>query len=453
MSRLSPVILLGLYTSLLSSPALAQSLVSGPMVGDTGPTESRIWLQTDAPASFRVKYWPAGSPETEALLSDPAATSDSRFLTGQVLIKGLRPDTRYQYRILLGDTLIERPYALSFKTAPVGVLPEIDILLGSCYYLDDPLMKLFNLSYGTGMEIFTSMARLGGDMMFWLGDNIYFAPFDLSNRYNMNQRYLKQRSAPELQPLLASMPQYAIWDDHDFGPNNSNRTFWGKRDALDLFEAYWSNPRQGLVTTPGTFFVKSWGDVDFIATDDRYHRAPNDDPDPGRDYFGPAQLAWLEQQLRASKATFKLVVVGSPVLNRYYEESLTQAKAEFAELTGFIAREKIQGVVFLSGDRHHTLLMKMDREGDYPLYELTNSPLTSNPTLALSDAEAADPWVLPETVVLERNFGRLRVHGKAGERVLTIETRDKQGELIWEYDIPESELKAPQSVASPAPSP
>lgn len=50
---------------------------------------------------------------------------------------------------------------------------------------------------------------------------------------------------------------------------------------------------------------------------------------------------------------------------------------ELNELLTAIEREKINGVLFLSGDRHHTELTKVSRAGTYPLYDLTSSPLTS----------------------------------------------------------------------------
>ena len=39
--------------------------------------------------------------------------------------------------------------------------------------------------------------------------------------------------------------------------------------------------------------------------------------------------------------------------------------------------EKIEGVVFLSGDRHYSELTKTEFEGLYPIYELTSSGITS----------------------------------------------------------------------------
>lgn len=428
----------------LSAPAFAAELKSGPLVGDTSETESLIWIQTDSPSRFQIKYWPAA--DTKAVNSSETGTTTAKdFMSGRVRLTGLKPGTRYEYELLLEGKPVKRPYALGFSTIPAYrpgsvEMPEYKILVGSCFYLDDPLLQMLNISYGTGMQIFDQMIKTGGDMMFWLGDNVYLAPFDLSSRFNMTQRYNRHRQAKEVQPLFGSMPQLAVWDDHDFGPNNSNNQFPRRQDSLDLFKAYWPNPRAGLITTPGVFFNKSYVDLEFIATDNRYHRDPNDDPSPNKAYFGDTQLAWIKNQLKASRATFKIVIVGSPVLNEHYVEALSQSKKEYQDLTDFIAAENIQGVVFLSGDRHHTLLMKKPRPGNYPFYEFTSSPLTSNPTQLLGEIELKDPWVVPDTYVFERNFGRLRVHGSLGARVLSLETWDSSGNLLWSHDIPEKEL-------------
>lgn len=430
---------------LLSAPARAAYPVAGPMVGDTTSHESRIWLQTDVPARFQIKYWPETESETRARLSPAGQTREDLFLTGTVTLTDLKPGTRYLYQLLVDGQVVKRSYPLRFSTVPElssqqKDLPDLKFLIGSCYYLDDPLMKTLHISYGSGTGIFQSMARMGGDLMFWLGDNIYFAPFDLSNRYNMNRRYVKQRSVPELQPLLGSMPQLAIWDDHDFGPNNSNQTFTGKEDTKVLFDAYWSNPPNDEKGAEGTFFSKQWGDVEFFATDDRFHRDPDDDPDPKHTFFGPEQLNWLKSRLLASKATFKVIAVGTPVLNRYYIESMMQAPEEHKELMDFLKLHRIPGVLFITGDLHYTMLMKMDRPGDYPLYEFTNSPLTSNPTRSLSAEQTQDSWVVPHTRLMERNFGRLYVHGKQGARVMTLETYTADGKKVWSYDLPQSKL-------------
>ncbi|MGV3526947.1 MAG: alkaline phosphatase D family protein [Candidatus Sericytochromatia bacterium] len=434
--------------SLQAGAEAAARITAGPMVGHTDTGRSTLWLQSSEPTAFQIRYRPVAAPESLAQLSPVAATTAEQFLTGTVTLTGLTPGTRYQYEVLIDGQPASLPQALSFATAPAwspgqSNPADVSILVGSCYYLDDPLMKWFNISYGSGTEIFSAMARQGGDMMLWLGDNIYFAPFDLSNAYNMNRRYAAQRQLPELQPFLSMMPHVAVWDDHDFGPNNSNKFFWQRDDSYRLFKTYWANPRYGLTTSPGVFFKTQWGDVDVIMTDDRYYRDSNESTDPKRDYFGRAQLEWIKQELLASRATFKVLVVGSPVLNQHYEESMRRARGEYEELLAWLDSQRIEGVVLLSGDRHHSDLMKLERPGSYPLYNYTNSPLTSEPTKILGVLEANDELRVPGSLLRQRNYGRLFVSGPAGERVMSLEAYDTQGKKLWSHAISERELKFP----------
>lgn len=50
---------------------------------------------------------------------------------------------------------------------------------------------------------------------------------------------------PDKQRLYAAMPHYATWDDHDFGPNNSNSSYSLKGTTLKAFTTYWANPSWG----------------------------------------------------------------------------------------------------------------------------------------------------------------------------------------------------------------
>lgn len=412
------------------------------MLGHVGTQDAKIWVQSDEEVDAHVVYWSADQPSVKRQTA-AAHLSEANYLIHTFELKDLKPTQQYQYAVYFDDQR-QTPEPLSFQTiSPIHeALSPLSFLVGSCYYLDDPLMQLFKFSYGGGMEIFESMAQEQAKAMIWTGDNIYFAPFDLSNRYNMNQRYKKQRQHPALKNFLTRMPHYAIWDDHDFGPNNSSRRFSGANDATQLFKAYWANPRYGSLAGPGIYFSQQWQDVDFIITDNRTYRDPNNFPDPmTRSFFGRTQMDWIKNELLGSRATFKIVVIGSPVFNRYYKESFYQATGEFQELMEFLDTKKIEGVVFLSGDRHHSDLSKMERSGAYPLYNFVNSPLTSQPTKLLSEAETTDNWRVPGSLIRERNYGKLRIEGPAGSRVLHLDTLNATGKRIWTYAIPEQELK------------
>jgi len=75
--------------------------------------------------------------------------------------------------------------------------------------------------------------------------------------------------------------------------------------------------------------------------------------------FGPGQLNWLKQALIASTATFKIVVSGSQLLNDANAfEGWQNFKPERDAFVDWLSRQKIEGVLFLSGDRHHTELIR-----------------------------------------------------------------------------------------------
>lgn len=451
-SRLGSALLgLGLLCStwLWSNPAQAAEVTAGPMLGNTTAHSSEIWIQTDQPGRVKVRFWPHGNPQA-VQESKTKVTDASRFITALIPLEYLKANQQYDYELIVNDKVQHFDYPLHLTTDPeiaanAVKLPDVKALIGSCYYLNDPVMNFFNVAYGGGLEIFQHMAKADANLMVWMGDNIYFAPFDLSNLYNMNQRYERQRQIPELQAFLAAMPHYATWDDHDFGPNNSSSNFWRKEDSYRLFKAYWANPRYGLLSTPGVFFNKRWGDAEFFFTDNRYYRDPNDFPNPDtRKYLGHEQLNWLKNALKSSTATFKFVIISSPVLDRYYSESFIRARGEFQSLLKFLDQEKINGVIFLSGDRHQSMLTKMDRPGAYPIFDYTSSPLTSQPTRVMDKDEANDSYRIPGSLLQERNYGRLYITGPRGQRVLTLEAYDTQGKKIWHYRIPQAELKYPQ---------
>ena len=60
--------------------------------------------------------------------------------------------------------------------------------------------------------------------MLWLGDNIYTREVDFYSLSGYQKRYTHTRNIKEMQPLLSNTHHYAIWDDHDYGPNNTDRS-------------------------------------------------------------------------------------------------------------------------------------------------------------------------------------------------------------------------------------
>ena len=101
--------------------------------------------------------------------------------------------------------------------------------------------------------------------------------------------FARKRFSPR---LLRRIPQYAIWDNHDYGPEPTDKRLKNKEQTLEAFKMFWPNPAYGEADNPGVYFKFRRGDVDFFMTDDRYNRDPNNAPEDGRkSYLGAKQFA------------------------------------------------------------------------------------------------------------------------------------------------------------------
>jgi alkaline phosphatase D len=475
----------------LLGPALAAQISAGPMLGHVTSRTAGIWVQTDAAAELGIEYWPRAWPQQRqrgpTLRLD--AASDHAAL---IRLVGLQPGTAYGYQLYLDGVPVLPGSNLAFETQSPwqgsGAPADFTFYLGSCAYINDPAVDRPGRPLGGGYRIFQSIARQVAmtprpQLMLWLGDNIYLREADYESPWGMNARYRHARSLPELQPLLAALPHYAIWDDHDYGPNDANRSFVFKDESLRLFRRYWANPSHGLEELPGIFTTFSVQDADFFLLDNRYYRAadktelPKEELDLikeardwalgqnpltrllGRRYFGTApallgenktmfgaeQIDWLKQALIQSRATFKFIAAGSQLLNDGHPfEGWHNFPAEREAFLAWLKRQNIPGVVFLSGDRHHTELLRREVKDFYPLYELTCSPLTSMARTP-QDKELNNPLRVKDTLVTQRNYCSIDVTGPAGERRLAVRSYDSDGRMLWERVLRASELRRPEA--------
>lgn len=431
-----------LFLSVLFSFSAFCQLRSGPMPGYSDMREVLIWAQTLRPARVKAVYWETTQPkvryETAVVTTEQASACTAHLLADQVL-----PGKRYQYEIHVDGKKLNIPYPLTFQSQPLWQWrsdpPAFRFAVGSCTYISEPDFDRPGPAYGGAYEIFTAINRQKPDFMLWTGDNTYLREPDWNTRSGVMKRYTHTRATKEMQPLLGSTHHYAIWDDHDFGPNDSDRGYWLKPVTLEAFKRFWGNPNfvfdDGIT---GTFF---WNDCQFFLLDNRSYRTPNDLKTVNRTVLGKKQFDWLIDALAFSKATFKFVVIGGQVVNPsvVFENYSTYA-AERDSLLKAITDARIPGVLFLTGDRHHTIIHKLDRPGTYPLYDITISPLTSGAGKP-RDEELKQPTYVDGTMVGERNFGMFDVSGPLNNRVLKITVYDGKGTERWTREIRASDLK------------
>jgi alkaline phosphatase D len=436
--------LLLFYSPLLQSQSLLQS---GPMVGYGQMTEVMLWVQTAKPASVQFRYWETDRPK-EKKLSRSVKTADDRALTAHVLIDGLQPGKKFEYELLIDGKVTTRPYPLRFQTQPLWHWrtdpPDFTVAIGSCFYVNEAQWDRPGRPYGSNYEILTTIAGMNPDLMIWLGDNTYYREVDWHSVAGLRHRWTHTRSLPELQPLLGSTHHYATWDDHDYGPNDSDRGYRLKGAALETHKLFWGNQTYGTPEVPGVFGRFEWGDVEFFLLDDRYHRAPNDAPDnEEKTMWGRDQRQWLMDGLTSSIATFKVVANGSQVLNPHAagKEALKVFRHEYDLLLNFVREQNISGVFFITGDRHYTELIRLDG-GPHPLYDFTSSSLTAGLSAPRSEEEKNNSARVEGTLVTDaHNFGMMRFSGPRTDRKVVLECWDYTGKLRWQYEIKASDLQ------------
>jgi alkaline phosphatase D len=421
-----------------ASPAAARIVV---MHGHAEVESATLWIQTDRATPVTVTWRVDG--ESAERTTSLAATDETDHVV-VVRIAGLKPSGVASYRVTAGTdrhdgAVRAQPYWTKAKDAP-----ELTIAIGSCFFLADMDPVFPGQDYGGGYGIFASIAAKRPDVMLWLGDNVYLQQPDYFDRQSMAERYRRQRGFGPLQTLLTATTHLAVWDDHDFGPNDSDASYTLKGETLKLFTRYWPNPVFGLPDVPGTFGAAQYGDVRLFLLDDRYYRYPNRWPDgPDKTMFGARQLEWLKQALvSAPRSAIKIVAGGSQFWSRpnRFEgwHAYATERTAFAE---WLVAQQIEGVLFLSGDRHFSELLKIHRPGAYPIYEFTSSPLTSRPPARLDAADRDNPDVVPGTLVAKRQFGLIRVSGPGDDRRLSLESYDGAGELLWRHEVRAKDLR------------
>ncbi len=419
------------------SISLAQPrLLSGPMVGHTTATSSVIWVETDRPAEVNVHYWVESGPNPIVRGTAAGTTRSDPPHTGAIRLENLTAGGLVHYELELDGQAVRPDTPQSFYLLPAADLPRFSVAFTSCM---NPIRTPVQ-------PIWAQVAAYRPNVLLLIGDNNYMpmqpGAYEAGEpvvRYALGRYHRYLRDVEGLRTVLATTPTYAIWDDHDFGPNNSDRTFRWRDLTLELFRRYWPNPGAGLEGTPGVFHSFRIADAEFFMLDDRYYRDPNEAPDR-RTMFGDRQMQWLRDGLKASTARFKVIVNGNALTIDRHDggEYWARYGTERTDFLNWMVGERIEGVFFLSGDWHVGSLSRLEWPGGYPLFEL----ISSNAGVGTMEADAHGYRYNRQTTghnrrfdgpiindILDYNFGLLEFSGTEENRSVLLRIIDHRGEV------------------------
>ncbi len=422
---------------------LKPKLLAGPVVGSVTQNSARIWIAYRGKgqnalilgdtADKRV-YYPTNMNYITNKKGDVALTMD---------FTGLKPDRVYNILVSIDGWGTQAKY--SFRTQADTTVKDFNFILGSCALQMPGIGRI--CFPGAADWIFYRMKKKKSDFMVWLGDDVYYLKKDFSSyngMFNLNLRVRK--SFKKYRDFLASQPNYAIWDDHDFGPDNCCSNFRLRDSSLIVFKGMWPNTYPSGEQFKGNYFNFRYYDAEFFMMDCRFHRGV--EGDTTAPFFGETQLVWLKNKLLMSDATFKFIAIGTQVINdNNFGESYADYPRERNELLDFIADNNIKGVVFLTGDKHYSELSKRIWNG-YPMYDFTSSPLTFPPLPRRLLGAYKNGNRVPGFDYGHRNFGRISFSGPAGNRNMSIEIIGRSGKTRRHLMLNERDLQKQKGEAA-----
>lgn len=249
---------------------------------------------TDFAAPIRAAYRVVGSPSW----SWTSATATDAQGYAKVVIPGLATNQIYEYQFEIAGSL--DPALGKFRThpAPVGTPTSFTFAFASC---SGPVSLTTS---PTNHPVYDSIRE--DDPLFFahLGD-FHYQNIGTNDPALFRTAYHDVITQPRAKAMYASSALVYVWDDHDFGPNDSNRTSASRPAAASAYRQCFPHyPLEIPASNNGIYHAFTVGRVRFIATDQRFYRDPHNQSEAGapRTMLGATQKAWFKQQITDAAA-------------------------------------------------------------------------------------------------------------------------------------------------------
>jgi alkaline phosphatase D len=490
-----------LAPAVIRQDAARPGIPSGVASGDVTRDRAIIWSRTDRPSRMLVEWSTTESFQNAHRVRGPL-TTDAAGYTARVDLTGLSGGQRIFYRVQFEDLTDSRNLSLpatgSFLSAP---REPRDV---TCAWSADTVGQGWgiNTEWG-GLRMYETMRQARPDFFIHCGDTIYadgpvlpdvrlpdgsvwknlvtpakwkvaetLDEFRGNYTYNLLDEHMRR--------FNAEVPSLVLWDDHEVKNN------WYPGMSLDGDDRYTQKNSRVLAANARRAFLEhspirlspgaappiyrscSYGPLlDVFAIDLRTYRGPNTanrQAAPGIEtvHAGAQQLAWLRRALRSSTAAWKVIASDLPIGLVVRDgptafEAIANADAgpplgrelEIADLLRFIRQERIQNVVWVTGDVHYAAAHHYDpqrarfREFN-PFWEFVAGPLhagtfgpndlddTFGPEVRYSSVEPGSPANRPPSDGLQF-FGLARISART--RVMTVELRNLAGDSIYAIEL------------------
>ena len=481
-----------------AAPAIQQ----GIQFGDVSDGHAMVWSRSDQASRMMIEYAYNSEFNNSVKVTGPYATAESDFTAKQDLT-GLLAGKDVYVKVWFEDLTNERNVgeAVIGNFHTIGKNENIRFVWGGDVGGQG---WGINKEFG-GMKIFETMRQVEPQFFIQSGDSVYsdgpikesvvapngqiwnniVTPEVSKVAETLNEfrgRYKYNLLDDNLRRFNAEVPQIWQWDDHEVANNwSDSKDLYGDsryvvKDvpllvsyAAQAFHEY-APLRPHTADEPMRIYRKvSYGKLlDVFVLDMRSYRGPNTanmQPVEGPDtaFLGEVQVNWLKRELKASKATWKVISADMPIALNVSDDYVNNPpqkweavangndgpaagrELEIARVLKFIKQKHIENIVWLTADVHYAAAHYFNPEKAAtdeftPFWEFVSGPLnagsfgpnsidgTFGPEVVFSKAPPAGKSNLSPYAGLQF-FGEVNIdkHSKA----MKVDLKDIDGKTVY----------------------
>lgn len=398
--------------------------VLGPILGHVDATRAVVWMRVDREGRYEVEL----TEEEGRRMVVEGRAEEGEDLCVHWRVEGLKPSSRYRYRVLSDGKPFGGEKVREFVTpAEPEVGQKVVFGISSCALEDEG-----------SREVWKRMAEENVDAVVLIGDTPYIDSTDLAVQ---TRRHREFAAVEEYRDLLEGRPCWWTWDDHDFAANDSDGRVEGKENSRRVFVRYrpmWSHGEKG----EGIHTSFRRGPVEVFLLDTRWFSMTGPSyADAGKPtLLGSMQWEWLKRGLKESTAAFKFIACGM-----IWDDKENREKDDWGsylhergELERWIARERISGVVLMGGDIHASRVLRYPTKEKvgYDMVQFIASPIHHKviPKLNVYHPDLVRSAVEPNV------FLKVEVDSTVVPASMKAELVNRHGHRVFTYQLTSDDL-------------
>lgn len=493
------------FPAIVRSQNAAPRVVSGVQAGDVTGDRAVIWSRASQPGEMEVE-WATNEKFERSTIVGNAFALNSTGLCAKLDLEKLPPGETIFYRVRFRDLqdarAVGEPVRGHFRT-PATDARDVTFLWGA-----DTVGQGYGINSDMGgLRIYDTMAKTDADLFIHVGDTVY-ADQIIEKEKTSGDGTIFRNLTTEAKSKVAetldeyrgqwaynlldenfrhfngSISQFMLWDDHEVRDNWCPGTItedprYQIERRLDVLAArarrgfFEFNPIRGMDPLIGKIdrVLPRGPLLDVFGLDMRSYRGLNSANrqgtlDASTALLGAAQVASLKRSLKATRAVWKVIASDMPIglvvgdgPGRYEAvangdpDLPTGRELEIADLLSFIKKERIENVVWITGDVHYAAAHRYGPESaaftDFtPFWEFVAGPLhagtfgpnkldnTFGPSVRFMSIPAGMKPNQPPSAGYQF-FGKGAIDGRTRE--LTVSLHDLSGRKLWSISLPSVE--------------